>query len=178
MLRFAAMSVFLTALLVSSPAAAQYGGGGGMGGGSKGRVILAFSTMYGVNGPFVGAANPLRGVNGDALPWVVSKSAKGSLTSTGKLNIKVKGLVFPDDPSVPPELRGINDDEEFRALVSCITVDGDEVTEENVMTEGFPADTKGNSKIKAQVALPDPCLAPIVMILGGDEDLWFAATGF
>jgi len=169
--------VFAVALfaLVSSEASAQYGGG--MGGGTKNRVILAFNTMYGVNGPFIGATNAIRGVSGDELPWIV-KSATGSLTSNGHLNINIKGLVFPDVPGVPPELRGINDEDEFRAVVSCTTVVGDVVQNQNVVTDGFPANEKGNSKIKAVITLPDPCIAPVVFIIGGDEMLWFASTGF
>ena len=150
----------------ASRTAAQYGGGGM--GGSKGSVILSFKTMYGVNGPFLGTGNPVRGVNGDLDPWFL-KSAKGTLTSNGKLSIDVKGLVLPS---------GTNDSTEFRALVSCLTVDGANVIESNVTTpQGFPANTKGNSKIKAQLTLPQPCLAPIVMILPGDADVWFAMTG-
>ena len=33
------------------------------------KVITAFNTMYGVDGPFVGPNNPVRGVRGDGLPW-------------------------------------------------------------------------------------------------------------
>lgn len=171
-----ALAISLVAVLLTGHASGQYGGGG-MGGGSKGKGILAFKTMYGVGGPFLGAVNPVRGVNGDLLPWIV-KSAKGTLTSRGKLSINVKGLVFPDDPSVPPELRGINDDDHFRALVSCLTVNGDAVVETNVTTEAFPASMKGNAKIKAQLSLPQPCVAPVVFILGGDEDVWFLASGY
>ena len=149
----------------ASKTAAQYGGGGGMS--SKSAVILSFKTMYGVNGPFLGAANPVRGVDGDADPWFL-KSAKGSLTSSGKLTISVKGLVLPS---------GLNDSANFRALVSCLTVSTGNVVESNVMTSGFPANTKGNAKIKAQVTLPTPCVSPVVMILAGDEDVWFAISG-
>ena len=98
----------------------------------------------------------------------------------GKLAIQVKGLVFPDDPRVPAELRGINDESEFRALVSCVTVNeaGTAMVEENIITDGFPANAKGNAKLKTTIALPQPCLAPIIMILAGDVDAWFTITGF
>jgi hypothetical protein len=140
--------------------------------------ILQFRTMYGVDGPFVGDANPVRSINGDDLPWEIAKSIRGRLESSGRLQIRVRGLVFKDDPSVPEELRNTNDEEEFRGLVSCLTEVGDAVEEENVITEGFPADTDGNSSIKAEIELPDPCVAPIVMVLAGSEDKWFAMTGF
>ena len=166
-------SVFVLALavgLVSSRASAQMGGGYGSGsGGSGNKVILTFKTMYGVNGPFVGPTNPLRDIPGDDVPWVV-KSVKGSLTNHGKLSINVKGLVIPPG--------GTNDEPEFRALVSCLAVDGANVVTNNQTTGTFPATTTGNAKIKAQLTLPQPCLAPIVMILAGSEDKWFAATGF
>lgn len=142
------------------------------------RRILSFHTMYGVDGPFVGDANPVRDVIGDELPWTVEGFVIGDFDSRGHLTILVRGLVFADDPSVPPELVGTNDEAEFRALVSCLTEVGDAVETANVVTDGFPADMQGNSFIRAQVDLPNPCVAPIVMILAGSEDKWFAMTGF
>jgi hypothetical protein len=150
------------------------------------KTILAFKTMYGVDGPFVGDANPIRDVNGDELPWEITKAVgkldivkldkKGHLK--GFLKILVRGLVFKDDPSVPPELRGKNDEKEFRGLVSCLTEEGANVVEANVITKGFPATKSGDSIIKAKVELPNPCVAPIIMVLAGSEDKWFAVTGF
>jgi hypothetical protein len=49
---------------------------------------------------------------------------------------------------------------------------------ENVVTEGFPVDVDGNSFIRAVVELPNPCVAPIVMVLAGSEGKWFAMAGF
>lgn len=142
------------------------------------RTILAFHSMYGVDGPFVGEANPVRDVVGDELPWEVKGFVLGDLDSRGHLTILVRGLVFADDPSVPPDLVGTNDEAEFRGLVSCLTEVGDSVETQNVVTDGFHADTHGNSFIHTQIELPNPCVAPIVMILAGSEDKWFAMTGF
>jgi hypothetical protein len=142
-----------------------------------GKTLLTWKAMYGVGGPFVGDANPQRGVAGDSLPWVL-KSATGSLTTGGHLRISVKGLVFPNSVLVPVEKRGINDETQFRALVSCVTVVGSDVQVQNVKTTGFAASPKGNSQINAWIALPDPCLEPAVFILAGAEDVWFASTGF
>lgn len=142
------------------------------------REILAFKTMYGVDGPFIGDANPVRGVVGDELPWRIAKFVEGKLFSNGWLIIHVRGLVFTDDPSVPPELRGKNDETEFRGLVSCLTEEVSSVVERNVITEGFHATETGNSDIKAKLTLPNPCVAPIIMVLAGSEDKWFAVTGF
>lgn len=140
--------------------------------------ILTFDTMYGVEGPFLGEANAIRGVVGDEAPWEVEHFIKGRLTKSGRLQILVRGLVFADDPSVPPELVGKNDEETFRGLVSCLTEEGETVVTANVETEGFPADEEGNSYIDATIDLPNPCVAPIVFVMAGSEEKWFAVTGF
>src|SRR5215813_10633300 len=49
------------------------------------RKILTFSTMYGVDGPFVGEDNPIRGVVGDELPWDIVGFAFGDLDTRGHL---------------------------------------------------------------------------------------------
>lgn len=139
--------------------------------------ILAFATMYGVDGPFVGDTNPVRDIIGDELPWVVSGFVVGDLDTRGRLRILVHGLVFADEPSVPPDLVGTNDEPFFRGLVSCLTEDGDSVGTQNVITDGFPANVHGDSFIHATLELPNPCVAPIVMVLAGSEDKWFAITG-
>src|SRR5262245_8142247 len=141
------------------------------------KVIIAFGTMYGVDEAFVGDANPIRDVVGDELPWQV-RSVRGRLDVTGHLKIRVRGLVFTNDDIVPPDKRLTNDETDFRALVSCLSEDGDTMTMENVMTEGFPSSPSGNSDIDAHITLPSPCVAPIVFVMSGSEDKWFAVTGF
>jgi plastocyanin len=141
------------------------------------KPLLDFQAMHGVDGLFVGEQNPVRDVVGDELPWTI-KSVKGQLLTNGQLTIQVRGLVFTDDPSVPDDKRGINDETQFRGLVSCLTEEGDQIVTKNVATQGFPATSTGNANIKATVALPNPCIAPIVMVIGGSEDNWFAITGF
>jgi hypothetical protein len=142
-----------------------------------GHAVTSFETMYGVDGPFIGEANPIRGVIGDELPWAITHFVRGELDANGHLIIIVRGLVFKDDPSVPPELRGINDEAQFRGLVSCLTETGDSVTTQNVVTAGFPASKRGDSIINARIELPNPCVAPVVMVLAGSEDKWFAVSG-
>src|SRR3989442_13329048 len=103
-------------------------------------AIMKFTTMVGVDGSFVGH-NPIRGVRGDELPWEV-RSVNGSLTTDGHLQVTVRGLVFANEPSVPANLRGINDESEFRALVSCLSGDGNgKVATVTITTGGVPATT-------------------------------------
>jgi hypothetical protein len=144
---------------------------------SGGGVLLQFGAMYGVDGPFVGEANPIRDVPGDELPWTIGRS-HGHLGTDGQLVLIVRGLVFTDDEEVPPELRGTNDETEFRALVSCLTEEGDSVVTRNVISAGFPATPAGDSTIVTHLDLPNPCVAPVVLVLAGSEDKWFAVNGF
>ena len=140
------------------------------------RQVLRFSTMYGVDGPFLGDAHPVRGIPGDDLPWKI-RSVAGSLLSDGTITVAVAGLVFPNDPEVPPAQRGINDEPQFRAIVSCLTEGDNDTPVANVSTPGFPASRTGNALIAARVKLPNPCVAPIVFIVAADEDDWLAITG-
>ena len=138
--------------------------------------IMAFETMYGVDEGFV-KHNPIRDVRGDELPWDVG-STVGSLTVGGHLVVSVRGIVFANDPEVPPAIRGTNDETQFRALVSCLVSDHKgKVSTVNVVTAGFPATPTGDSDIDAQLQLPSDCVAPIIFILSGSEDKWFAVTG-
>lgn len=142
---------------------------------SSGKKVLEFRTMVAVDGPFVGSPNPIRGINGGGLPWQIEDAA-GKLSSSGSLDVRVRGLVLLDGPPVPEALQGTNPAANFRAIVSCTTiVDGAPATT-NVATDPFPATVTGDSKIKAQVSLPAPCLAPIIFV-GPSPTTWFAVTG-
>jgi hypothetical protein len=143
---------------------------------AHGQSILEFETMVGVSGPYVGSANPIRGVNGGGLPWVISRG-EGQLSSGGRLEMEVRGLVLANDPAVPANLRLTNPIPSFRVLVSCLSIaaDGSPSTV-NVSTGNFPASPRGNAEIEARVNLPHPCFAPLVFVTspGGS---WFAVTG-
>jgi hypothetical protein len=139
--------------------------------------IVSFETMYGVDEGFVNN-KAIRGVLGDELPWAVG-SAVGSLTVGGHLTATVHGIVFTNDEEVPPELRGINDEPTFRALVSCLVSEkkGKKISTVNVTTAPFAATRTGDANIDAHVQLPAECVAPIIFIISGSEEHWFAVTG-
>ena len=141
-------------------------------------TVLKFDTMAPVTGPYVGTANPLRGIPGGGLPWML-RSATGSLKQNGRVLVVVRGLVLANQPSVPPALRGINPIPDFRAIVSCQSIGaGDTATVVNVSSGNFPASKAGNARIDARVSLPRPCIAPIVFVTApAGTDAWFAATG-
>jgi hypothetical protein len=146
--------------------------------------IISFETMYGVDGAFVNSKE-IRGVRGDELPWDVG-SATGSLTVSGHLTISVRGIVFSNDPEVPANIRGTNDESEFRGLVSCLISEPPgknhdkgkpKIETVNIITAGFPATPTGDSDIDTNVTLPDDCVAPIIFVMSGSENKWFAVTG-
>lgn len=144
----------------------------------QGRTFFAFDSMVGVDAPFLGRTNPVRGIDGDTEPWSI-RSGTGTLDTNGHLAIRIKGLVFTDNAN-PSEI-GKNDEAEFRAVVSCMTVQGTgastTVTESSVTTPGFKATSSGNGAIRTTVDLPDPCLEPVILIVGNQGE-WLAVTGF
>jgi len=133
-----------------------------------GDKVLEFDTMAGVLRPFTGATNAIRGVNGGGIPWVI-RAGEGELRVDGRIEVKVQGLVLATTLENPIA--------NFKAVISCLTVDEDgNAATVNVSTGLFPATTTGDAKIEAAVNLPDPCFAPIVFVTspGGS---WFAVTG-
>lgn len=138
--------------------------------GSSTPKILEFKTMVGVPTALTGMVAPIRGINGGGVPWTLT-AALGELSTSGHLEITVDGLVVASSGSNPAAA--------FRATVSCLAADG---SVQNVQTATFPATTGlasaggGDSKIEADVVLPQPCIAPIVFVTSAGGS-WFASTG-
>jgi hypothetical protein len=132
--------------------------------------ILEWQTMVGVPQALTGTQAPIRSINGGGIPWTLT-AAKGELSTTGHLEIKVDGLVLATTLSNPSAT--------FRAIVSCLATDG---SVQNVQTATFPATTGlasaggGDATIEADVALAQPCIAPIVFVTSAGGS-WFASTG-
>jgi hypothetical protein len=138
--------------------------------------ILDFDTMNGVDGPFLGNGNPIRGVNGGGLPWVIDRG-RGKLDHDGKLDVEVRGLIIPDIIGF-----GFNPVPFFRVVVSCLSVDDSglvavvNVTTNNGAEVMIGDPRNGDARFKTDVNLPTPCVAPILFVTspGGS---WFSATG-
>lgn len=146
--------------------------------------IMEFDTMVGVPKAYTGVSNPIRGINGGGLPWVIG-AAKGELKQSGDLEVRVTGLVLdPNDPDVIARgLAGQNPIPNFRAIVSCQSLDASGTANTvNLSTDLFPATTGpassggGNAKIETHVDLPKPCIAPIIFVTS-PANAWFAVTG-
>jgi hypothetical protein len=143
------------------------------------KLVLAFRTMRG-NLPHV----VINGNAGSGAPWVV-REGDGFLNDEGELVVRVRGLVLANSV---PGVGGTNPVPFFRAIVSGTTVDGTGATEiVNFATGSFPADAKGNCRIDAEIPLPNPFYAPIILVGPASANstpgeiangTWFAATGF
>ena len=124
--------------------------------------ILEFQNMAGVQGPFRGATNAIRGIPGAGAAWRV-----------GKLEISVRGLVLNQGP-----LAGTNPIPNFQAVVSCQSIDGlGNPSIVNLTTNPFPATAAGDADVEADVQLPSPCIAPIVFLTLSPNIRWIAVTG-
>ena len=131
--------------------------------------VLEFNTLTGVQSPFTGATNAIRGVPGGGAPWKVD-FASGKLKPNGEVRVSVRGLVLVSS--------GVNPVANMKVIVSCLSKDaaGNLVTV-NVATATFPADAAGNAQFADSVNLPQPCVAPILFVTSSGG-AWLAATGF
>lgn len=165
-------------LLGAGAAITALGTGTAVADGRDGESVVEFERMVG--NTLTGSDGAIRGIDAGGLPWVVDE-ATAELTGDDRLEVEVEGLVLADDPAVPDDLRETNPVPQFRAILSCLTLDGDGRVTENVRTDTAPATEEGDFEIEETVDVPEPCLAPVVLVAGPEEilgrDVWFAVTG-
>lgn len=169
----------LLALLLAVPAIAMASNTNGTAddGPAAGPVqnVVKFDLMTTVTGPYVGATNPIRGIAGGGFPWEI-REAKGEVHTDGTVMVKVRGLTLAHQDPVPPAQQGTNPLPQLKAIVSCQTINAGAPAVVNVETAPAPATTTGDATINGTVALPSPCIAPIVFVTSPTSS-WFAATG-
>jgi hypothetical protein len=107
----------------------------------------------------------LSGVTPGGLPWVVG-SGRVTVDRDGSLDVRVEGLVIP----VPP-FNGTNPVPAVSATLVCNGVPG-------TPTATVALSPAGNTRIRAMVAVPSPCLAPAVLVNpNGSPAVYIAANG-
>jgi hypothetical protein len=149
-LRLAAAAALLAALVVGS--------GTAVAGPDHGRKIID-TRLVGI--PVGGQV--LLGVNGGGLPWSIEKG-RAKLFEDGFLELEVRGLVLAAGPNT-----GINPIALGRAIVVCNGVD-------KVQSDTVPFSPTGDAVVEAHLALPSPCLAPVIFFASGGG-AWFAVSG-
>ncbi|HEY4751639.1 MAG TPA: hypothetical protein VIH37_00025 [Candidatus Limnocylindrales bacterium] len=108
----------------------------------------------------------ISGVPGGGIPWRLDRG-DARLFADGRLQVSVQHLVLAAGP-----LAGTNPVPTGRAIVACSGA-------ALVMTDVVPFSPDGNAMVDAQVALPSPCLAPVVFFAGQTAagPRWFAVSG-
>jgi len=142
--------------------------------GHDGTVYRA-DVMAPVTAPYTGAANPIRGINGGGVPWVISE-ASIKLRQSGRVDVEIEGLVI--DPAVPLPVAGTNPVANMKVTVSCLTTVAGAPATTSTSTDTFTVDRAGNGEARLMVNLPSPCLAPVVFVTAGAAGgPWFAVSG-
>jgi hypothetical protein len=106
----------------------------------------------------------LLGVTGGGRPWTIDKG-DAKLFTDGRLELQVHGLVL--GPGGANE--GVNPVTTGRAIVVCNGVD-------KTQSDAVPFSTDGDAHVATQLALPSPCLAPVIFF-GSPGGSWFAVSG-
>ena len=172
-----ALVVTLALLSIVVLARAQDGVGSSDGGSSDAGpqgTILDFHTMTPVSGPFIGSASPIRGVNGATQPYTIAHG-DGTVRADGQVEVNVTRLVLAEGSAMPVSQQGTNPNSTFTVIVSCASPTASSQAS-NVSAPPAPANLAGTAQIQAKVALPNPCLAPLLFITGPDG-AWIAVTG-
>lgn len=122
------------------------------------------ASMVGI--PPASAGQTLLGVAGGGIAWTLDKGS-AKLYSNGHLEVDVDHLVLAAGPAI-----GTNPVPTGRAIVVC---NADTI----VMTDTVPFSPDGNAKVRTDISLPSPCLAPVIFFAGqtGAGPRWFAVTG-
>ena len=108
----------------------------------------------------------ISGIPGGGIPWTLDRG-DARLFADGRLQVSVQHLVLAAGP-----LAGTNPVPTGRAIVVCSGA-------APVMTDTVPYSPDGNAMVSTQIALPSPCLAPVVFFAGQTAAgaRWFAVSG-
>ena len=170
-IRLITIPVALTLLTVGLTAAATSSVG------QNTRRVLQFDSAFTARKPFDSPSNKINGVRGDDVPWTLG-AVHGVLLSDGRLEIRIRALVHPNDSDVPSHLRGRNDESRFRVLMTCLAPgDKKHVFQDELITESFEATEDGDADLETFIDLPDPCVAPTFFVMAGSRDRWLAVSG-
>jgi len=150
-LRLAAVTALLAALVVGTGSVAA--------GPDHGRKVID-TRLVGI--PVAGQV--LLGVTGGGRPWTIEKG-KAKLFEDGFVDLEVRGLLLGPGGSN----EGTNPIALGRAIVVCNGVD-------KVMSDTVPFSPAGDAVVEAHLALPSPCLAPVIFF-GSAGGSWFAVSG-
>jgi hypothetical protein len=122
----------------------------------------------------------IAGVNAGGVPWTVAAS-EASVSPSGRIEVEVKGLLII--PPAPANLVGTTGPvKNVAASLVCGGSGGAVVAS----TGGVPLSAAGNFEIEQKLALPESCIAPVILVRiftpnnppGSQLGAFIAASGF
>jgi hypothetical protein len=122
--------------------------------------------------PSVPADPTFHGVVPGGAPWVL-KRGEVELTRSGKLELRVQGLVIPTAP-------GNGTPGPVKTVSASLYCGADTDTTAADTTPQVPISSRGNARIRDRsFAVPDTCLAPVVLVHpNGDATHYIALNGW
>lgn len=99
------------------------------------------------------------GVNSAGAPWVASGHT--SVSASGRLHLKVTGLLIAAGPGIPPSVVGTVGSV---TMVAASLVCGGSGGSVAASSDGAPLSSAGDAEIDTTVTLPTTCMAPAVLI--------------
>lgn len=109
----------------------------------------------------------IHGAARGGVPWQID-SSQVRLRHDGRLTLSVRGLVIPGNGTTGPVTT-------IKAGLFC----GADNTAAVATTDAVPISSDGNAQIDQRIALPQKCLAPIVLVHpNGNSAAYIAASGF
>jgi hypothetical protein len=122
--------------------------------------------------PSVPTDPTFHGVAPGGAPWVL-KRGDVELKSTGKLELRVKGLVIPTAP-------GNGTPGPVTTISASLYCGADSDTAAADTSAAAPIDSRGNARIEDRsFAVPDTCLAPVILVHpNGDATHYIAVEGW
>lgn len=140
------------------------------------------SALVGNPRPFIGSANPVRGLGSGGLPWTLERG-EARLAANGELRVEVEGLVIDpaDSTAAARGVGGTNPVAQFKAVLSCLTTGSGGVAGTVNLSTGLvnvrTGAGGGDARIRERLSgIPKPCIAPIVFVTSAGGS-WFAITG-
>lgn len=125
--------------------------------------------------PAGGAGTNIGDVNACGLSWTLD-SGRAQLTSDGKIQVKVKGLLI-NDPTRPDLVGTTAGVTKVYATLIC----GANGNRAAVASTGLSSlSSAGDALIQGKVTLPADCVAPAIVVRESDFPAqgWLAVTGF
>jgi hypothetical protein len=168
-----AVSVMAAAVAVYAGVAVGHDGGGGSGkggdrhGGDRGKAVLDESLA-----PSQTTDPTFHGVAPGGAPWVLNRG-EVKLKGTGRLELRVRGLVIPVAP-------GNGTPGPVTTISASLYCGADTETTAADTTQAVPISRSGDARIRDDsFTVPATCLAPVILVHpNGDATHYIAVDGW